>query len=82
MQKSVNWSNQTKKSILLASLDSAIFYINSKKSICCRTMSVLFYYFTIMQFAESYANGHLIHSRHDLLLTLNKNYCIMLSVIF
>ena len=46
------------------SLDSAILFISSKKFICCRTMSLFFHFFTIMQFAESSAIGQLTHSGH------------------
>ena len=63
-------------------LDWAILFINKKKCICCRTISILFYLLPILQLAESFASDQQIHNGHDIFLTLHKNLCNMLFVVF
>ena len=47
------------------SLGPAIDFIKSKKHVCCRTMSILFQYFNIINMTESSASGQAIQSDHD-----------------
>ena len=47
-----------------------------------QNISILLYLLPILQLAESFASDQQIHSGYDIFLTLHKNLCNMLFVVF